>query len=78
MLIKFKSPSGTEQQLFAFADTHGNHRRVIVPDGVETVHFLLGELYLHHAVLPVVFEIYSSLCEKPVLSCTFTENLDKI
>jgi predicted phosphohydrolase len=39
MLINFKKPSGEEQQLFAFADTHGNHRRVIVPDGVETVVF---------------------------------------
>jgi predicted phosphodiesterase len=39
MLIKFKKPSGGEQQLFAFADTHGNHRRVIVPDGVETIIF---------------------------------------
>jgi predicted phosphodiesterase len=39
MLINFKNPSGAEQQLFAFSDTHGNHRQVIVPDGVETILF---------------------------------------
>ncbi|MDR1895535.1 MAG: metallophosphoesterase [Prevotellaceae bacterium] len=39
MLIKFKNLSGEEHQLFAFADTHGNHRQIIVPDDVETVIF---------------------------------------
>jgi Icc-related predicted phosphoesterase len=39
MLIELDTHSGKKQQIFAFADTHGKHRKITVPDSVETVIF---------------------------------------
>jgi hypothetical protein len=39
MIIKFNSHSGKQKKIFAFSDTRGNHRQVVVPQDVETLVF---------------------------------------
>jgi predicted phosphohydrolase len=39
MRIELNTHSGNSQKLFAFADTHGNHWQITVPNDVETVIF---------------------------------------
>ncbi|MDR0866413.1 MAG: metallophosphoesterase [Candidatus Symbiothrix sp.] len=39
MIIKLKSHSGEKKKIFAFSDTHGNHRQVVIPKNIETIVF---------------------------------------
>jgi predicted phosphohydrolase len=65
MLIELNTRSGNRKTVFAFADTHGQHRRVAIPADVETAIFAGDACNAgNHAQLVDFFAWFSALPTK--------------